>query len=251
MEGAVPQIIDKNTFRCVQDIFHTRKHKGAQYKAKEPYLLTGKIVCGKCGSAYVGNRRKAYAGHIGYISYRCGRKNNAIHCDSKEIRKEDIERAVLRVLSEQLFDDKLLPRLEKEYAAFLCKQSSADAEEYEQLQNRHKEINRQIGNIVGVIAQTGSAALTGKLHELEQQCAQIEHTLSEIESHRREQALEGQRLADAFHRAKAMLEQGTLESCRAVVNTYVDRVAVYDDHIAVRLRLSAGFQMEETLARGE
>ncbi|MDY3617777.1 recombinase family protein [Agathobaculum sp.] len=249
LEGAVPQIIDKETFQRVQETFRRRRHKGARHKAKEPYLLTGKIVCGKCGSAYVGNHRKAYAGHVGYTSYRCGRKNNAIRCDSKEIRKEDIERTVLRVLSERLFNDKLLPRLEKEYADFLCKQGGADAQEYERLQKRHGELSVQIENIVGVIAQTGSAALTDKLRELEQQRAQVEHDLSGIESRRREQTLVGKQLADAFHRAKAMLAQGTLESCREVVNTYVERVTVFDDHISIKLHLSESFGLEETRAR--
>lgn len=71
LEGAVPKLIDKEKFQRVQDTFQKRIHKGAQHKAKEPYLLTGKIICGKCGSAYVGNRRKAYDGHIGLTTCTC------------------------------------------------------------------------------------------------------------------------------------------------------------------------------------
>ena len=251
LEGAVPKLIDKEKFQRVQDTFQKRIHKGAQHKAKEPYLLTGKILCGKCGSAYVGNRRKAYDGHIGYTSYRCGRKNNAIRCDSKEIRKEDIERAVLRVLSERLFDDRLLPRLETEYAAFLRRQGGSDAEEYERLGKCHRELGRQIDNVVKVVMNTGSAALAEKLQELEQQRAQVEYNLGEVEHRQREQALAGQQLADAFHQAKAMLEQGTLDSCREVVNTYIENVTVFDDHIAIRIRLTDSFKVDEVMARGK
>lgn len=249
LEGAVPKIIDKEDFDRVQAIFEKRRHQGGRHKAKELYLLTGKIVCGKCGSAYVGNRRKAYEGHIGYTSYRCSRKNNAIRCDSREIRKEDIEQAVLRVLSERLFDDRLLPRLEQEYALFLKKQGGTDAEEYERLQRRHGELDRQIANIVSVIMNTGSAALSEKLRELEQLRAQVEHSLSDIEQRQREQALAGKQLAEAFHKAKAMLEQGTLESCREVVQAYVERVTVFDEHIVIRLRLADRFPVEETISR--
>ncbi len=177
LENAVPAIIDQTDFQMVQELFRIRQHKGARHKAKEEYLLTGKIICGKFGSAYAGNHRKAYPRHAAYTSYKCTRKNNAIRCDSKEIRREDIEETILNILADQLFDDRMLPRLEKEYAAFLQKQGSADAELYQRLKSRHNELSRQIDNIVSAIMNIGSTALSDKLQELEQQRAQIQMQL--------------------------------------------------------------------------
>ena len=249
LENAVPSLISKEDFARVQEIFRARQHKGARQKAIEPYLLSGKVVCGKCGSAYVGNHRKAYPSHPASSSYKCTRKNNAIRCDSKEIQREDLEQTVLRVLSENLFDDRLLPRLEAAYADFLAKQDSQANQEYHQLEQAHRALSKKIDNIVNVIADTGSQALVDKLHELEQQRAQAELRLSELEQHQRSGLLAGKQLATVFHRAKSMLAQGTLESKRALIEQFVEKVIIYDDSIKIILRLTDRFQIEQQAVR--
>lgn len=249
LEDAVPPLISKEDFARVQEIFRARQHKGARQKAIEPYLLSGKVVCGKCGSAYVGNHRKAYPSHPAYSSYKCTRKNNAIRCDSKEIRREDLEQTVLRVLSENLFDDRLLPRLEAAYADFLAKQDSQENQEYHQLEQTHRALSKKIDNIVNVIADTGSQALVDKLRELEQQRAQAELRLSELEQQQRSGLLAGKQLAAVFHRAKSMLAQGTLESKRALIEQFIEKVIIYDDSIKITLQLTDRFQIEQQAAR--
>ena len=38
-------------------------------------MLTGKIICGECGSNYTGINRKARPDHPQYITYRCSKKH--------------------------------------------------------------------------------------------------------------------------------------------------------------------------------
>lgn len=59
IEGGIPAIISKEDFQKVQQKMAERKHKSAILKAKQEYLLSGKIKCGECGSTYAGNSRKA------------------------------------------------------------------------------------------------------------------------------------------------------------------------------------------------
>lgn len=90
-----------------------------------------------------------------------------------------------------------------------------------------------------------------KLQELEQQRTQITYELSAVEHRQREQTLAGRQLAEIFHRAKEKLKQGTLESCREVVNTYVAQVIVYDDSIKISLRLTNGYHLEQSIKRDD
>jgi site-specific DNA recombinase len=71
VEDAVPVIISKEDFERAQEIMLNRKHKQARYKAKETYLLSGKMICGECGSSFCGNSRKERPGHRAYVSYMC------------------------------------------------------------------------------------------------------------------------------------------------------------------------------------
>ena len=52
VEGAVPQIVSREDFDKMQKLMATRKKRAGAFSAKETYLLSGKIVCGECDSAY-------------------------------------------------------------------------------------------------------------------------------------------------------------------------------------------------------
>ena len=111
VENGVPTLIPQAEFEAVQQKMETRRHRPGQFRAQQIYLLSGRVVCGCCGSAYVGNARKARADHPLYASYRCSRHNGAVACSNTEIRSETLDRAVLNVLAEYLFDERLLPEL--------------------------------------------------------------------------------------------------------------------------------------------
>lgn len=67
IEGGVPQIIATEDFQKVQQMMKARQRKTATFKAKQEYLLSGKIVCGECSGTYAGNSRKASSSHPIYI----------------------------------------------------------------------------------------------------------------------------------------------------------------------------------------
>jgi len=59
IEGGIPKIIPTDQFGMVQNILHNRKNKNASMRGQRTYLLTGKIICGECGSSYVGNSKRS------------------------------------------------------------------------------------------------------------------------------------------------------------------------------------------------
>ena len=65
IDGALPAIISTGTWDKVQQILGGRKRMPRQ-GGKRTYILTGKIVCGECGAAYVGGR-----GDKRYYQYQC------------------------------------------------------------------------------------------------------------------------------------------------------------------------------------
>ena len=65
-------------------------------KAKEDYLLTTKLFCGKCERMMVGESGKSHTGAMHYY-YKCGGAKRRKDCDKKAVRKDWIERVVVRL----------------------------------------------------------------------------------------------------------------------------------------------------------
>lgn len=100
IEGAIPAIIDEDTWRRVQERMSNNK-RNARNKARHKYLLTGLIECEECGAAYVGH---ASTNKKGYTTryYCCGNKYRTHTCSAKNINADEIETFVVQNLKEYL-----------------------------------------------------------------------------------------------------------------------------------------------------
>ena len=100
IEGAIPPIIDKDTWERVQKRM-SDKTRRATNKAKRTYLLTGLIECTECGATYVGHT-STKAGRTDIAYYVCGNKYRTHQCSSKSIRADVIEPYVITALKQYL-----------------------------------------------------------------------------------------------------------------------------------------------------
>lgn len=98
VENAIPAIVSIDQFEKVRKIKEARRRRAGAYSAKEVYLLSGKIFCGNCGSAFVGNR-KFNNNKKKYVGYSCGKSQRKKECSSKYIRREFIEGFVLEQIA--------------------------------------------------------------------------------------------------------------------------------------------------------
>ena len=92
----------------------------AKFRAREKYLLTGKIFCGTCGSAMNGHRITKKNG-MEYAYYVCSKKERqpGIRCDQTYLSKEKIENWVISTIEENIFAPatmkKLAEKMQREY----------------------------------------------------------------------------------------------------------------------------------------
>ncbi len=78
----VPAIITDETYQWALETMSRNKALSPR-NTKNPTLLQGLLVCGKCGYAYL----KAGSGRLTH--YRCGAKN--VRCGNKRVRQQDID----------------------------------------------------------------------------------------------------------------------------------------------------------------
>lgn len=85
--NVVPAIVDKRLFRECNEMMDEHKHKQRECKAEKPYILSGKLFCGYCGSmmtAEAGTSKTVKVHHY----YKCfNRKKNPSACGKKATSK--------------------------------------------------------------------------------------------------------------------------------------------------------------------
>lgn len=233
VDGVVPPIITKEEFQAAQNKMNSRKHSRAANNAKEVYLLSGKIVCGECQGAYAGSRKYAGRKKKLQVTYRCITRKSKHACTNKEIRREYVEAFVLDALTKHIFDDKLIPKLAESYKKYQKSMSSDIVNSRDELKARISEITTQINNLVGIIVKSGSEVLAQKLTEIEVEKIHLEAEYNQICEVHEIQEITIEKLNESFYMAKELLETGELPATKKLIELYVDRVIVYNNHVDV------------------
>jgi len=136
--GALPEVVPFEKWIRVQKILDERKKIAPRRKSEIEYLLTGKIFCGVCGGACVGNSKLNRDKTSHYYSYICNARKRTKICDNPQIKKEPIEHYVITEIEERFFLDteKTAEEFEKLYL-----------DKYSNTESEIKRINREITNI--------------------------------------------------------------------------------------------------------
>ena len=96
----IPRIIDDDLFDEVQERLGNKTI--SRRPAIEDYILTGKLYCGKCKELMIGTSGTSRSGRS-YRYYIC--KNAPDKCDKKNVKKEFIEKKILKICRQSLSDD--------------------------------------------------------------------------------------------------------------------------------------------------
>lgn len=247
--GGMPQIISKEEFEKTQRKMKERQHKAAKFSAKQDYLLSGKIVCGECGSPYVGNSRKPRPDHPLYVSYKCTRRNDPEkNCRNTEINREKLETLVLDKLSEVLFNPIVIPQLVKEYNTYIYNKNSEARDRIEILKKELKTLDRKIENTVDLLIEMNSDSLKKKLKELEAQAEKLKYELAEAENEIDTPIYTEGKIAMLFKKAEEKLKSGALASRRMIIDQYIDKIVIYPDKIEIYINFLQDYKIKETVS---
>ena len=236
VENGCPAIISKEDFDKVQSIMSVRQKRAGSFKARETYLLSGKIICGECGSAYVGNSRKASDTHPHYVSYRCTHKNGKIKCHTGEVNRDMLDESVVNLISNIVFDDSKIENIVSAYKEYYNSQDDTYKAEINRLEKLIKEADKKIYNLVSAIAKVGiSEALEESLKATEEEKANINYQLSNVKLMAEKSTLTDETIIKAFNSVKAEFRKGTLNGVKEIIDMFVDKVIVYADRVEVVL----------------
>ena len=232
--GALPAIIDAETWAKVQGQIERSKHAPGVHKAKEVYNLSGLIKCA-CGSVMVGSRIKS-RGNV-YVYYRCDSQQRKKGCNVSRIKREDVEGFVFDKIHSDILAPERLPELTAEIDAARQELDGARAEEIRKLEARRADLSRQMNNLLDFIADgKKDDRLKARYDETNTKLAQVEYELEEIQAAAGRQRMTKKQFQLVLEDL-AKIEKGT-DKARTLYELFVNEIVVSQDELTVALRFA-------------
>ncbi|MEG2022163.1 MAG: zinc ribbon domain-containing protein, partial [Oscillospiraceae bacterium] len=213
-------------FQKVQERLKSNRAAPSRTRATEEYLLTTKLFCGHCQAMMAGISGTGKAG-TKYHYYSC---NNARikKCNKHNVKKDDIEKAVLDAAKAMLTNENI--SLIAEEVVKICEKES-ESPTFLITQNQLKDNERQKSNLMAAL-RTGSADESVTLMILEElnQLSEATHIL--------ETKIAAEKLRQveiSVPRIKFFLSQlaeGKMDDKhykKYLVNIFVNKIYVFDD----------------------
>lgn len=178
IENVIPAIISKDDFFRVQAILNSRKNAYSN-NAKEIYLLSGKIICGICGSHFTGRRSFNPKGKK-YVTYTCINKSNANYkCDNSCVNRDWLENIVVEAVREFIrkFNIKYIEQIRKSYIDDIQFQINKEQKSIEkELNNIDSEINK----LLDILTLVNSEMVVERIQRLETKKVNLKRDLNQI-----------------------------------------------------------------------
>jgi site-specific DNA recombinase len=251
-----PPLVDQPLFDAAQALLAERGDTPAQRAASATaYLLTGRVVCDRCGKRYLGvvahGRSQPYRYYTCYTRHRYGTPA----CAADRLAADQLDQAVLQALLATYQETDLFERA-------ISTARSQTATLREQYQGELRAVGGEIGKAEAAIDRYLDAFEAGTLRE--QQCGRRIETLTAklVELKTRQDELrdlldtahdptpDPQELAELLERVRAAVQHGPLPVRKTLVDALVEEIRVHSrDHIVPVFRLSNGHHQPDGAVR--
>ena len=234
--GGMPAIIEQSTFEEAQRM----KGKTARHveQGSVDFLLTGRAFCGHCGAAMIGDSGTSKTGTRHYY-YSCQAHKARKGCDKRSVSKDYLESCVVDFVLDHVLSDE---QIEKTADAVMALQ----AEEMKRsplaaMESERSEIQKKIENVNRAIASgIWNASTSAMLKDLEDQAEDLRVSIETLRySHA--QLLDRDRVI-FFLRRFTKGDRADPLLRRHVIETFVNAVYVYDDHLRLVVNNCEGNQ---------
>lgn len=235
VKDGMPRIVSDETYNKVQERLQNNK-RNASNKAKESYILSGKIKCGLCGSAMVGHTSKCGRGKKKYSTYRCGRRYKYKDCSLKPLNRDFIEEIVINELKQHIFNPNSMEILTKRISNSYENSLKNNKSDIKTIEKQVKETNKEIDNLIAAIANgINSSSIKDKLILLEDRKSYLNTTQTELQLKLDSKQLDKNLIKQYLLKDASSIKSKSVDDIKHIINTYVESVLVYDEKVEVNL----------------
>ncbi len=241
IENGTPRIVSDELFNGARAEIAKNAHAPARHTAKDDYLLTTKLFCGKCGAMMVAQAGTSATNKTVYRYYECVRHKKHL-CDKKNISKEKLENFVVQKTMEFLQRDEIVERLSE----MLYKLQFTENTMLPRLEEQLKEKEKEIENILSAV-QKGYApdTLLKRLGELETQGDEIKESVAKERIKVPIFEIDHFKMAFLNFRKIDITKQA---GKRKIIDAFINAIYLYDDSIKIVYNANG---IEETISLDE
>ena len=227
-ENGIPPIVSKELFDSVQHEVKRRTFtkKRITREESDPYLLTGKLFCGHCGSQMVGESARSKTGKT-YHYYTCAgtRHQSRNGCKKRRVHRDWIEHEVIRIVNEYILTDEFIQTLTERIMEI--QKQDMESEILKLLKSELTATEAKIANLMKAIeAGAGfSESIRTRLSELESLRDDQNRRIS-LESHRQPQ-FTAEQISDYLTRLRRA-DKTDSDSQRLIINALIKRIYLFD-----------------------
>lgn len=232
IERSCPAIVDKELFCAVQKLVETNKRSYGKKISKAYFALSGKLFCGECGAAMIGDEGTSKNGNT-YFYYSCSNKKRKRSCKKKSEKKDFIEWYVCEQTVKFVLTPENIHSIAEKVVAL--SERELGSEDLKAAEKQLAAIEREFDSLTDKLIATDSAALIRKINEraaaLERQKADLEAQISElrIRSELRITVPEVEAYLNTF-RSGDLLDE---DFRRRLIHTLINCIYLFDDKIVI------------------
>ena len=232
----MPPIIEKTVFLEAQNM----KAKTGRHieQGSVDYLLTGKAFCGLCGAAMIGDSGTSKDGTRHYY-YTCQARKARKGCVKKSHKKDVLESAVVDFVLDVVLSDEQIEKTADAVMSVAAEEMKASP--LAAMEAEYAEVKKQIDNINNAIAAgIWNSSTSAKLKELEDSAETLRESVETLR-YSQSQLMDRDRVLFFLHRfTKGDRADPLLR--RHVIETFINAVYVFDDHLRVVVNNCEGNQ---------
>ena len=225
--NGLPAIITMETWQAAQDRILQRIKKNGAFHSDINYLLSGLVVCGKCGKSVTGTfyRRSQKDGSKKlHAYYRCQ------HCDAKQISKEKLEDFVIKAVKANLKSKRRIEKIVNSINAELKKHNKAIAIEVHDIDTELKSIDKANDNLLSLIEQGQlSDIITARLKKNAERSTILRARLAELKK-QEQNSLDIESVKEVLQSWRVADNE---EGLSAMIRSFVSRVVLYEDKVDI------------------
>ena len=247
-DNMYPQIISKELYQRVRKRLDKNKYfAGGTATAREPYLLTGKLYCGKCETEMVadGGTSKTGVQRHYYICKRRRNKKADPPCDKKREEKNNLELVVTQYVVDWLSDEEHVKTAVDDVMNYYDKRT--DISNLKSIETKIANVKQEVKDLADAFVKAKSALLQSTI---EKKMADYEVLLSDLSYQRAMLELErGYKISrkDMIDFIQELIKGNVndKEFQRKIIDNLVYKVYCSDDGTVVLLNISGGKHPEE------
>ena len=229
----VPKIVDDKLFYTVHDLLEKNKKSYGKKIQQAFFALSGKLFCGECGAAMIGDEGTSYNGGR-YFYYSCSNKKRRKNdCKKKSEKKDFLEWYVCEQTVKYVLTDQRISEIAEKIV--LLEEKESGSAELRRLEQQLVSIEKDFSALANKLIQTDSPGIIKAINEkaavLEQRKADIESEISQIKIRSKLQLnhAEIESYLNSFRKGDLLDE----EFRRRLIHALVNCVYIWDDRILI------------------